>query len=95
MHLLYVVQWPTTVIVDRGTEFLAKVGEMIQKDFSLTKKDITMQNLQPNSIIEQVHQTIRNMIQSYVELHSNAAHVPLEMCNFSFFWVCGPVEPPS
>ncbi len=30
--------WPTTVIIDRGTEFLAEFEEMIQKDFGATNR---------------------------------------------------------
>ncbi len=43
-------------------EFLSDFAEMIQKDFGVTKKGITTRNPQANSIIECVHQTIRNMI---------------------------------
>ncbi len=46
--------WPTTVIVDRGTEFLANFTEIIQKDFGATKRVITTRNSQLNSIIEHV-----------------------------------------
>ena len=57
--------WPTKVIVDRGTEFLAEFADMIKHDFGATKKVITTRNPQANSIIERVHQTIGNMIRSF------------------------------
>ncbi len=57
--------WPMTVIIDRGTGFLADFTEMFQKDFGATKKVITTRNSQANSIIECIHQTIGNMIRSF------------------------------
>ncbi len=48
---------------------------MIQKDFSGTKRVITTRNLQENSIIERVHQTIGNMIRSF-ELNKSTESDP-------------------
>ena len=53
------------MIIDLGTEFLANFAEMIQKDFGATKKVIMTRNPQATSIIERVHQTIRNMKRSF------------------------------
>eukprot|EP00957_Ditylum_brightwellii_P176889 13473983-Ditylum_brightwellii.AAC.1 len=50
--------WPTEVVLDRGTEFMAKFMEMIQKDYGITKRLITAQNPQANEIVERIHQTI-------------------------------------
>eukprot|EP00957_Ditylum_brightwellii_P016745 1260433-Ditylum_brightwellii.AAC.1 len=33
--------WPLEVVLDRGTEFMAKFTEMIQKDYRVTKRPIT------------------------------------------------------
>eukprot|EP00957_Ditylum_brightwellii_P042176 3194266-Ditylum_brightwellii.AAC.1 len=33
--------WPTEVVLDRGTEFMAKFMEMIQRDYRVTKHLIT------------------------------------------------------
>eukprot|EP00957_Ditylum_brightwellii_P006659 506024-Ditylum_brightwellii.AAC.1 len=33
--------WPTEVVLDRGTEFMAEDTEMIQKDYRVTKCLIT------------------------------------------------------
>eukprot|EP00957_Ditylum_brightwellii_P116190 8862700-Ditylum_brightwellii.AAC.1 len=54
--------WPTEVVLDRGTEFMAEFTEMIQRDYRLTKHPITAQNLQGNGIVERIHQTIGNML---------------------------------
>ncbi len=67
-----------TVIVDRGTEFLAKFAEMIQNNFSATKKVITTRNLQANSSIERMDQTIRDMIRS-IELHESTEKDPWDL----------------
>eukprot|EP00957_Ditylum_brightwellii_P158406 12056683-Ditylum_brightwellii.AAC.1 len=50
--------WPTKVVLDRGTEFMAKFTEMIQKDYRVTKQQITAQNPQANGIVERIHKTI-------------------------------------
>eukprot|EP00957_Ditylum_brightwellii_P148807 11328528-Ditylum_brightwellii.AAC.1 len=42
--------WPTEVILVRGTEFMAKFTEMIQRDYGGTKRPITARNLQANGI---------------------------------------------
>ena len=57
--------WPTEVVLDRGREFMAEFSEMIQKDYGLIKKPITTRNPQANGIIERIHQTIGNMIQTF------------------------------
>eukprot|EP00957_Ditylum_brightwellii_P096389 7340466-Ditylum_brightwellii.AAC.1 len=33
--------WPTEVVLDRGMESMAKFMEMIQRDYSITKRSIT------------------------------------------------------
>ena len=38
---------------------------MIQADYSITEKPITSTNLQANSILESVHQTIDNIIPTF------------------------------
>eukprot|EP00957_Ditylum_brightwellii_P076816 5839092-Ditylum_brightwellii.AAC.1 len=54
--------WPTEVVLDRQTEFMAEFTEMIQRDIRVTKRPITTQNLQANRIVERIHQTIGNML---------------------------------
>ena len=67
--------WPTKVIIDRGTEFLAEFAEMIKNDFGAVKAVITTRNPQANAIIERVHQTIGNMIRSF-ELNKSTEEDP-------------------
>eukprot|EP00957_Ditylum_brightwellii_P032947 2498659-Ditylum_brightwellii.AAC.1 len=57
--------WPTEVVLDRGTEFMAKCTEMIQRDYRVAKCPITTQNLQANRIMERIHQTIGNMLRTF------------------------------
>ncbi len=56
------------MIIDTRTKFVAKFAEMTKKDFSVIKEVIIMQNSQANSIIEHIHQVIRNMI-CFLELN--------------------------
>eukprot|EP00957_Ditylum_brightwellii_P179848 13700672-Ditylum_brightwellii.AAC.1 len=60
--------YPTQVVLDRGTEFMAEFNEMIASDYGVKKKTITARNHQANSIIERIHQTVGNMIRSF-EVH--------------------------
>ena len=54
--------WPTEVVLDRVRELMAEFSKMICKDYGIIKKPTTMQNPQANGTIEQIHQTIGNMI---------------------------------
>jgi len=57
--------WPSQVILDRGTEFMAEFTNMLESEYGITKKPITKRNPQANSIIERVHQTLGNMIRTF------------------------------
>lgn len=57
--------WPTQMVLDRGTEFMAEFSEMVEQDYGVKKKPITKRNPQANAIVERVHQTIGNMIRSF------------------------------
>jgi transposase InsO family protein len=57
--------WPSQVVLDRGTEFMAEFTHMLENEYGITKKAITKRNPQANSIIERVHQTIGNMIRTF------------------------------
>jgi transposase InsO family protein len=54
--------WPSQVVLDPGTEFMAEFTHMLETEYGITKKAITRRNPQANSIKERVHQTIGNMI---------------------------------
>ena len=57
--------WPTCVVLDRGTEFMAECTTMLENDYGLTKQPITKRNPQVNAIVERVHQTIGNMLRTF------------------------------
>ena len=44
--------WPSQVIFDRGTEFMAEVKTMLRDDYNITRKPITTRNPQTNAILE-------------------------------------------
>ena len=56
---------PTTVIMDRGTEFMAEVVSLLRDDYDITRKLITTRNPQANAILERAHQTIGNIIRTF------------------------------
>ena len=50
---------------DRGTKFMAEFSKMCQNDYVLKMNPITTRNPQSNAIIEQIHQTIGNIIRTF------------------------------
>ncbi len=59
---------PSSIVIDRGSEFLAEFAKMVKEDYGIKRKPITTRNPQANAIVERVHQTIGNMIRTF-ELH--------------------------
>lgn len=57
--------WPTQIVFDRGTEFMAEFAKMVKEDYGVTKKPITTRNPQANAIIERIHQTIGNILRTF------------------------------
>lgn len=57
--------WPTRVVLDRGTEFMAEFSTMIKDDYGIKLKPITAQNPQANTIVERVHQTVGNILRTF------------------------------
>ena len=57
--------WPSLIVFDRGSEFMAEFARMVEKDYGIKKKPTTTRNPQANSIIERIHQTIGNMIRTF------------------------------
>ena len=57
--------WPTQIIMDRGTEFMAEFSDMIQNEYGIKRKLISTQNPQANSVSERVHQVIGNMLRTF------------------------------
>ena len=56
---------PSVITLDRGSEFMAEVSQLIKNDYSIKKKSITVRNPQTNAIIERVHQTIANIVRTF------------------------------
>jgi transposase InsO family protein len=54
--------WPTEIIMDRGREFAAEVRDALKNEYGITRKLITTQNPQANSILERVHKVLHNMV---------------------------------
>ena len=56
---------PQRIVFDRGTESMAEFAKICQNDYGLKMKPITTRNPQSNAIIEQIHQTIGNVIRIF------------------------------
>jgi len=57
--------WPSQLVFDRGSEFMAEFTKMVKEDYGVKTKPITARNPQANSIIERIHQTIGNIIRTF------------------------------
>ena len=57
--------WPTEIVYDRGTEFMAEFTSMVEQDYGITPRPITTRNPQANAILERLHRTIGNMIRTF------------------------------
>jgi hypothetical protein len=44
---------------------MAEFSEMIENDYGLKRKGNKVRNPQPNAILQRVHQTIENIIQTF------------------------------
>lgn len=56
--------WPTQIIFDRGSEFMAEFAQTCRNEYGLTNKPITARNPQANAIIERAHQTLGNILRT-------------------------------
>ena len=56
--------WPTQVVFERGSEFMAEFAQMVTEDYGIKRKPMTKRNPQANAIIERVHQTLGNIIRT-------------------------------
>ena len=62
--------WPQEIVYDRGSEFMGDFANMIADDYGITKRPIMVRNPQANLMIERIHQTLGNIIQTF-ELHND------------------------
>jgi len=56
---------------DRGTEFMGEFAKMIEDDYDILQKGMSVRNPQANSILERVHQTLGNIIRTFELYHSD------------------------
>ena len=56
---------PQRIVFDCGTEFMDTFSKMCKNDYGLKRKPITTRNPQSSAIIEQIHQTIGNIIRIF------------------------------
>ena len=54
------------ITVDRGKELLAKFKTMMANDYGSTYISISVRNPQADAIVERVHQTIGNIIRTFI-----------------------------
>ena len=57
--------WPTQIVYDKGTEFMAEFAKMIKDDYGIRKSPASVRNPQANYILERIHQTIGNVIRTF------------------------------
>ena len=53
------------IVFDCGTKFMAEIAKMRQNQYDLKRKPIRTRSPQSNAIIEQIHQTIGNIISTF------------------------------
>ena len=54
------------ITYDQGSEFIGKdFSDMVQNDYGIKVKAITVRNSQANAIVERIHQVIDNMIRTF------------------------------
>jgi transposase InsO family protein len=53
---------PTSVVMDRGREFMAEVKRTLKHDYGVQRKLITTRNPQANAMVEREHQTLHSML---------------------------------
>ena len=56
--------WPTQIVFDRGSEFIAEFAEMVVNDYGIKRKPIRKRNPQANAMIERIHQTLGNILRT-------------------------------
>ena len=58
--------WPTLITYDQGSEFIGhQFKNMMEDDYGVKTKPITVRNPQANAIIERIHQVLGNLIRTF------------------------------
>ena len=63
--------WLQKIVYNRSSEFMGDFANMIADDYNITKRPISVRNSQAKSIIERIHQTLENIIQT-CKLHEDS-----------------------
>jgi hypothetical protein len=58
--------WPTKVICDHGSDFMAETKDLLKSKFGIRQQAILTQNAQANSMVEHAHQTLHQLIRSQI-----------------------------
>jgi hypothetical protein len=58
--------WPQEVVLDRGSEFMAEVIQLLRDEYGVKRKPITSRNPQANSMVERAHKTLHNLINAQI-----------------------------
>ena len=83
---------PQEITFDKGTEFMAEFTTMVVEDYGITKRAITTQNPQANAIIERIHQTISNIINTFELQNSEEDNSWEGILAATMFAVCATVH---
>ena len=67
VELAWLICYPLSseAIVDKVYDFLAKFRDMIANDYRIMVRPITSKGLQANSILERMHQMVRNILRTF------------------------------
>ena len=58
--------WPTLITYDQGSEFIGhQFKNMMEDDYGVKTKPITVRNPQANAIVERIHQVLGNLIRTF------------------------------
>ena len=58
--------WPGVVTLCKGNEFIGQdFKNMIQRDYGIKHKPITVRNPEANAVVERVHQVLANMARTF------------------------------
>ena len=57
--------WPNMITFDKGKEFMGEFAKMVETDYGIKRKGVTVCNSRSNGIIERVHKTIGNILRTF------------------------------
>jgi hypothetical protein len=54
--------WPTEVVMDKGSKFMAEVRDTLENQYGIKRKVISTRNPQANAMVERIHQVVGGML---------------------------------